>query len=195
MSRTLHDAEIAKLASRWCDVAHIGLASDPPLPLLQLDMGHHINALIGRRSVLTSLIDRLGAPAPTELPFELVIVPLDERRLDILALSTAPAFDGFTYLTPDIVSAIAAALDNGPALYIETDYFGGIGQQAAGLVENGRLAWRAASSNESDSPLPDKTPISQGLAKIGVVAAAGRDEFDEIGLVRFRSLDALGLDD
>lgn len=158
-------------------------------------MSHHINALIGRRSVLAGLIDRLGIPAPTDLPFDLVIIPLDEGRLDALALSSAPAYDGFTYLTPDIASVIALALDGGAALYIETDYFGGVGGQAAGLVENGSLVWSAVSSNENSEALPDKTPISAGLAKLGVIAEAGRDEFDEVGLVRFRSLDALGLDD
>ncbi|HWU73090.1 MAG TPA: hypothetical protein VN137_06365 [Sphingomonas sp.] len=178
-------------------MALLEISPSPPaiFATKQPDMSHHINALIGKRSVLAGLIDRLGIPAPTDLPFDLVIIPLDEGRLDALALSSAPAYDGFTYLTPDIVSVIALALDGGAALYIETDYFGGIGGQAAGLVQNGSLVWSAVSSNENSVSLPDKTPISAGLAKLGVIAEAGRDEFDEVGLVRFRSLDALGLDD
>jgi hypothetical protein len=89
-------------------------------------MGHHINALIGTNEALKGLVTRLGPPAPTELSFGLVIIPLDEQRLDDLAMSIEPAIDGFTYLTPLMAQKIAAAL-SGPTLYVETEYFGGMG--------------------------------------------------------------------
>ena len=168
-------------------------------------MGHHINALIGTNEALRSLAKRLGSPAPTELSFGLVIIPLDEQRLDDLAMSVEPAIDGFTYLTPLMAEKIAAAL-SGPTLYVETDYFGGVGGQSAAYFENGKLTWRGAVSTEeppAGSPLADtyentahggKSPINEGLSRLGVIRSDECDEFDQIGLRRFRSLEDLGIE-
>lgn len=110
-------------------------------------MAHSINALVGTNEALKSFIRRLGSPAPTELLFGLLIIPLDEQRLDTIAMSVEPAIDGFIYLTPPMAQEIAAAL-TGRALYIETDYFGGVGGQSAAYFENGQLMWSGADSNE-----------------------------------------------
>lgn len=170
-------------------------------------MVHCINALIGGRPALAPLIERFGPPDPTELPFGLVIVPLDERRLDALAMSNEPPLDGFTYLNPAMAREIANAMSHGRALYIETEYFGGTGGQSAALFESGTLAWKAAESTLEPaasrsfitrlfkpSAVPSRSPISEGLAKLGVVPSTARDEFDQVGLGRFRSLEAFGLD-
>lgn len=168
-------------------------------------MGHHINALIGTNEALNSLVARLGPPAPTELSFGLVIIPLDEQRLDDLAISIEPAINGFTYLTPLMAQRIAAAL-SGPTLYVETEYFGGIGGQSAAYFENGQLTWWGAESTETPSagsPLAElyektskggKSPINEGLRRLGVVRSHERDEFDQVGLRRFRSLEDLGIE-
>ena len=70
-------------------------------------MGHHINALIASRSTISNLIERLGVPKPTELTFDLWVLPLDEQRLDTLAMSTEDAYEGFTYLTPALARALS----------------------------------------------------------------------------------------
>lgn len=168
-------------------------------------MGHHINALIGTNEALKSFITRLGSPAPTELSFGLVIIPLDEQRLDAIAMSVEPAIDGFTYLTPLMAQEIAATV-SGQTLYVETEYFGGIGGQSAAYFENGQLAWWGAESTEAPpagSSLADlyektanggKSPINEGLSRLGVVRSERCDEFDQIELQRFRSLEALGIE-
>lgn len=168
-------------------------------------MGHHINALIGTREALKNFEVRLGSPPPTELPFGLFIIPLDEERLDAIAMSVEPAIDGFTYLTPRMAEEIAVAV-NGSSLYIETDYFGGMGGQSAAYFDNGMLTWWGAESSE-DAPtgtslanLYEKTansgrsPINEGLRRLGVVRSDEHDEFDQIKLHQFRSLEALGIE-
>src|SRR5262245_17991334 len=100
-------------------------------------MGHSINALIGRANALAELVQQFGAPAPTELAFDLVIVPLGHQRLDTIAMSKAKAYEGFTYLTPQMAQRVARML-KGDALYIETNYFGGIGSQAAAFLRTAR---------------------------------------------------------
>ncbi|MER5280483.1 hypothetical protein ABT025_32775 [Streptomyces sp. NPDC002809] len=58
---------------------------------------------------------------------------------------------------------------------IATDYFAGIGGQ-----------WAAAFDGE-ERLTPDDASINQALAALGVRATASMDEFDVIGLGRFRS--------
>jgi hypothetical protein len=168
-------------------------------------MGHHINALIGALEAMKNVAARFGSPAPTELSFGLVIIPLDEQRLDAIATSVEPAIDGFTYLTPRMAQEIAVTV-SGPALYVETDYFGGVGGQSAAYFENGGLMWWGAESSEEapmGSSLADlyektanggKSPINEGLGRLGVGRSEERDEFDQIGLQRCRSLEALGIE-
>jgi hypothetical protein len=168
-------------------------------------MGHQINALIGTQDALIRLIEQLGSPAPTALPFGLVIVPLDECRLDAIAMSTEDAIDGFTYLTPRMAAAIAA-MAQGPALYIETEYFGGMGAQSAAYFQDGELAWRSAKCTEAapsgsslarlheEAAASGISPINRGLMQLGVSRSDELDEFDQIGLGRFRSLEELGFE-
>lgn len=167
-------------------------------------MGHFINALIGTSEALSYFVAHLGTPAPTELPFGLVIIPLNERRLDSISMSDGHPIEGFTYLTPAMAEHIALAT-TGPALYIETEYFGGMGGQSAAYFENGKLTWWAAESSElpavrshltaSNDGSTDvgKSPINEGLSRIGVSRTEDCDEFDQIGLQQYRSVKDLGI--
>lgn len=107
-----------------------------------------------------------------------------------------------------MAAQIGRALDPGRALYIEADYFGGTGGQGAALFEDGALVWSASESTDDvaaprswlartlkPTAPPARSAISRGLAALGVMPLVGRDEFDGLGLSRFRSLDDLGLGD
>jgi hypothetical protein len=169
-------------------------------------MGHSINAIIGTRQALDNLASRFGPPDVVELAFNLVIVPLDEQRLDAIAMSDEASFDGFCYLKPTMAREIESAVCNGCALYIETNYFGGTGSQSAAFFDSGQLVWKQvettleAVASKSwlarlfNRSVPTKSPISQGLARLGVVASKEQDEFDQLGLIRFRSLEAFGFE-
>jgi hypothetical protein len=157
-------------------------------------MGHHIIGLIGTPAALLAVADRAGAPAPTPLPFDLAIVPLGGKQLDRLTGETASRYDeNFLCLSAELEAAIGAAATDGRLLYIETDYFGGIGGQGAALFEEGALAW--TDSVREGTQGQGKSPISQGLSHLGIPPAPGSDEFDAVGLVRFRNMETLGLID
>jgi hypothetical protein len=169
-------------------------------------MGHSINAIIGTRQALDNLTSRFGPPDAVELAFNLVIVPLDGQRLDAIAMSDEASFDGFRYLKPTMAREFESALCNSCALYIETNYFGGTGDQSAAFFDSGQLVWKQAETTlESvasnswlakffNRSVPAKSPINEGLARLGVVASKGQDEFDQLGLDRFRSLEAFGFE-
>ncbi|HEX8625091.1 MAG TPA: hypothetical protein VF782_08425 [Allosphingosinicella sp.] len=169
-------------------------------------MAHCINAIIGTRRALARLIERFGPPPPADLPFGLVIVPVNEQRLDWIAISAERPLRGFTYLTQAMAEQIGAAIGDGRALYIETEYFGGSGGQAAALFEDGSLSWQGIDPDIDPPASPSwaarllrppavaRSPISEGLSRLGVPASAEEDEFDQVGLHRFRSPEDLGLD-
>jgi hypothetical protein len=73
---------------------------------------------------------------------------------------------------------------NSPVAYINTYYFGGQGGQDALVWDKGNLRFSPTSSGyEQEWP---NSPISQALRMIGVVAEAGEDEFDTLGLGKHR---------
>lgn len=158
-------------------------------------MAHSITALIGLPEALAAIAELFDGPKPVGLPYGLQLVGLDEGRLDRLSgVDDQPSMEGFIYLTAKVAEGLGATLGPGQALYIETDYFGGTGGQAAALFEGGQLVWSGACSDFDDADPPEKTPISEGLSRLGVAPAAESDEFDAVELWRYRSLDDLGFD-
>lgn len=65
---------------------------------------------------------------------------------------------------------------HGPVAYVETDYFGGVGEQSAILCE---ARQRLVTSRDGDA-------INQVLARMGVLCVGDDDEFDSLGLGLFR---------
>ena len=65
---------------------------------------------------------------------------------------------------------------------VETDYFGGSGEQSAKLYVDGVKKY-----GESDIFDHSKTPINDVLKMMGVVKKTGMDEFDTIGLGKYRT--------
>lgn len=64
---------------------------------------------------------------------------------------------------------------------IETDYFGGSGNQSAKLFINNEKVYDK--SDEQDWSL---TPINDVLKQMGIISNQGMDEFDTIGLGKYR---------
>ncbi len=75
----------------------------------------------------------------------------------------------------DILSTLSAFC---PLLYFETEYFGGMGRQVAIVFKDGAIAFGPA-KNEIG-------PINEGLRLLGAKRKASNDEFDSIGLGRYR---------
>lgn len=65
---------------------------------------------------------------------------------------------------------------------ISTDYFGGMGDQSASLYVNGKLSFSA-----SDQIDPSSEPINEVLRLMGVKKKGNMDEFDTIGLGKYRA--------
>jgi hypothetical protein len=78
------------------------------------------------------------------------------------------------------IAAIGASVSTiAPVAYVEADYFGGQGTQAATVWEAQAIVW---------GPLVAAKAINQALRKIGVECGI-KDEFDTLGLGRCRFTD------
>ena len=170
-------------------------------------MGHSIVALIGPTGSVEPVQTATGAPRSSELPFGLSIVGLREEQIDRLAGDQALfPFNGFIYLGPPLAEGVARKVGAGQLLYVETNYFGGMGDQGAALFEAGKLVWREHMSESAGVGVTSligvmvpglrirhsKSPISRGLSLLGVPPPLEGDEFDAMGLSRFRSCADLG---
>lgn len=147
---------------------------------------HSIRAIVGPRQSVTDVIAAAGSPPVTELVPGMVIMPLGDAQLGrLIADGSREVVGGFGYLTSGLELALAATSTRGPFAYIETEYFGGSGGQASVVFSPGAAPVR----------FTEGAPINSALRSIGVKARPGADEFDTLGLGRFRRLERLGLTD
>jgi hypothetical protein len=144
-------------------------------------MGHYLQALVLPIGAWEYL-DRRPAPThPVQIHSSLLLVPLTDELYDYLVDG-----DGAGNLYGDIFSKWHPAIEafasevSGvqPYAYIETEYFGGHGVQAAG-------AWRQSGTliEPANGPIG---PINEVLRALGVDSPKPRDEFDAVGLSRHR---------
>lgn len=88
-------------------------------------------------------------------------------------------FEEFWKLSPELAWLGIQLSKQGAIAYVETDYFGGVGEQVAILWEYGSIAL---------GPLKnDIGPINEVLRRMGVVNTKGHDEFEALGLYRYRN--------
>lgn len=73
---------------------------------------------------------------------------------------------------------------------IYTDYFGGVGYQSAKLYLNGKTIYNKSSEYQG-YPSFTPNPINEVLKTMGVITNGKMDEFDTIGLSKYRSNESI----
>lgn len=149
-------------------------------------MGHSITAMVARLPVDLAAAEQLGLHV-IQRPGGFVVLPLWAELVDRWAerlggegfRSERPLLDAL------VLERVAKRVLGPEALYaiVETDYFGGAGDQAAVVYRGSRqvMAPRVARIG----------PINAALRRLGVERGASRDEFEALGLDGFRSFDDL----
>lgn len=148
-------------------------------------MSHTLQALIVPVAAARHLRQH---PAPTHavpISGSLLLVPLTDELYDFLAegvSSDDEAYPDTFWKFHQAIKAFGSQVADGDLFaYIETDYFGGQGMQAAG-------AWRG-----SDTVVEPRSaaigPINDVLRAMGVAASSRVDEFDAVGLSRHRHME------
>ncbi len=131
------------------------------------------------------------------------VLPVDDRLLDALHARhgtgewlTQPSYrdGGAPRLTTTDLAFAAQASIRSALVYIETDYFGAMGWQAAAAWIDGAIAMRPALAHTSEARAVKLLPVNGALRLIGINAAhttPGDDEFTAFGLATYRSNQAI----
>jgi len=120
------------------------------------------------------------------------LVPMTRALFDEVRSSAEgdPRFEPAQLFPPgfEVVLADWSVVDS--VVYVEAEYFGGVGSQFAAVWRDGALALGPLVLAEDDPrPAPGMSPISQALRYLGVSADGHYDEFDAIGLGRHRGVE------
>jgi hypothetical protein len=145
-------------------------------------MGHHIQAIVGSKHVLDILQQRFGLSTVVGLNQGLFMLPMLEEFYEALpsAIDTL-AWEGefhFRFLDAKVVALLIDASKKDAVAYVETEYFGGDGDQGAIVAREGKIVFGPAEGGGS---------INAALRMIGAKKESAHDEFDAVGLGRFRS--------
>lgn len=155
-------------------------------------MGHHLEAFVGRPELLRTLAPRIAGLRLLALPQGLALAPIPEELRPVDDDDPGgPA--GTLALTAALAEIAAAASHAGPIGWIETDWFGGMGENRGVLWHLGRV-----------QDLGDVNPVLRALGVARKHAATDSpliklaraiqpppplDEWDSVGLGDWRSTD------
>lgn len=144
-------------------------------------MGHTVQAFIAKAEVLLDATRGIKAARVIAIEQGFALLLNTDEFYDEVgkhAGGDALPYEEFYKLSKRLADLCAESSTRGPVAYIETDYWGGEGEQAALLWEQGEVVYepRKASSG----------PINDVLRRMGVERGEHLDEFDAVGLDRYR---------
>lgn len=151
-------------------------------------MGHCIRAVIGTHEAVRKIADDWVRAKETELPQEFGMVfcttalledieELMESSGEVIDCSPFPELVYFNSAAKFLMEEYSF---HTKLAYIETDYFGGAGTQAGLLYENGQPA---------ADPKSGDGAINALLRELGVWRKPDMDEFDMLGLSKYRNIE------
>ncbi len=163
---------------------------------------HCISGFIGKEEIIRAFTDNWVEAKLVTLYQGLAIIFLTRKLYDDIEELANSKLDidyseFFMYLSPSIYEILVQESRIGKLAYIETDYFGGCGSQSAILFENSKIKiqpiktetlWDEKTYNYYHKPEGEKA-INVVLKELGVYKVKGKDEFDSIGLGKYRHMD------
>lgn len=152
-------------------------------------MSHHIEGFIADGDQLRRVATEFSGARVVQLSIGFGFLPVTK---ELARDDDAAPFPHLIRLTAKIGAWAESKSRMFPLAYIETDYFGGHGCRAAMAWIGGKVfgPFRTSDLREGRQFVP--TPLLEGainriLRLIGVDRASERDEFDALGLGRYRS--------
>ena len=148
-------------------------------------MAHHISAILLHGQYDTDKAANFDLKS-IPLEFGITMFPLDSNYCDHWAekLDVKGLLSERPMLNCKVAHHMINAISDAPLFaVIETDYFGGVGDQAAALYQGSSELMQPTSAPVG--------PINEALKKLGIVARSPLDEFDTIGLGNYRNFDDL----
>lgn len=140
-----------------------------------------VEALVLQREGFAALCRAWKGTVGVPVGGDFILVPWTEVLADEVCASAAESTAPFWKLGVGHIRALGGLSGLRPLVYVETEYFGGVGVQVAMYWGKG-----AAPQNFTGSEA-----INQALALLGVLSAPPYDRFIGAGLEMFRSTEAL----
>jgi hypothetical protein len=139
-------------------------------------MGHFVTGLIARPTVLEAFSREHSLHWPVALVGGLAILPL--RKIDLDSFQAIPSDDdaaGLQNLSEQLLDELRRSSHEGPLIYFETEYFGGLGGQGAAVFQDGELIFGPHWAKIG--------PINHALKLLGIsIEPPAQDEFETVGL-------------
>ena len=146
-------------------------------------MGHCIQVFIGKNYIIEKMASDWIFTDTVFLKQQFAMIYLTEKLFDDMEelsdLENTLDYDMFVLFTSAIQEIMQYYSRNGMLAYLETDYFGGTGTQAGVLFEKGDMTVK---------PVEGEGTINYILERMGVYRERGKDEFDSLGLGRYRTM-------
>lgn len=141
-------------------------------------MGHCIQIFLGSKDVLDSIHNEFNESKVIPLTQGIALLPMTDDLYDAIPNpdEIGPKYDGFMFLDRKVMDLLIRKSKFENVGYLETEYFGGMGDQGAVLAKNGQIIFGPQVGAES---------INKMLSLMGI-ETAGEDEFEVIGLGQFR---------
>jgi hypothetical protein len=145
---------------------------------------HYISGLIAQSALLGRIAASLDLSPPATLPDGFAFLPIDTRDILRLAGESRPVLidDEYQALDAAFIPMVQSLSVEGRIAYVQTEYFGGAGGQAALVADKGEIIFGPIHEEMSG-------PINDALRLLGVTGASGIDPFQAVGLSRHRSND------
>ncbi len=147
-------------------------------------MGHRISAIIGRHTDVCRIAGDMIHADLIELPQGFGMILMTDKLLrdveELAEVSDEIVFPGLERFTEAVGELMERYSFHTKLAYVETDYFGGAGTQGGVLYGNGRAA--------ADPVAAGTGVINALLSELGVRREHGKDEFDSLGLSKYRRM-------
>lgn len=153
-------------------------------------MGYVLEALLAPPTLAEAAAASLPGTGVVRLHERIALVPITEDAAEALSPGDRSIISLLTKepLPAALTELLRRTSRKGPIAYVEADFFGGTGQQAAVLWEHGEIALGPLiDPDDLVRGSPSQWPFNQVLRRMGVPVAPGQpDEFATAGLGRHR---------
>jgi len=156
-------------------------------------VSYELRALAGRCEITAQAAPEAHGTA-VELPQGYGLLPITDHVLERLGgADTSPFGEVFWFLSAGVEALARRISLAGDIAYVEAEFFGGNGTQAMVLWRGGEVClgpitaeFPATAQDPSSSP---QWPFNRALRELGVDRGDAFDEFDALGLGRWRHTD------
>lgn len=152
-------------------------------------MAYQLSAVVADAELLREETRELDHAVLGELRQDFVLLPVTPQLVaeltgappDYVAEEPGPEHPFTLVLSPALTQALARWSRRGPVAYVEAEFAGGVGRQAAVVWLGGERSWGPRFDAAFDGPR-GQWPINAALVELGVEPGAWIDPFAELGL-------------